>query len=119
MAAGLLCVQLSWVKVVNRTGWVEEAECSCDLMNEYARDCTCGIVFFPKDYRGLVMDATVLDRPLRHNGLGPVDLLPVEGSRRFSVKSPPRYQNQDAGAGEEVAPAFFIAPPAAPETSRP
>jgi hypothetical protein len=50
----------------NKTGWVEkvtglgiqveEAERSQELCRQYARDCTCGITFFPEDYAGLVTD---------------------------------------------------------------
>jgi hypothetical protein len=50
----------------NNTGWVEkvmemgikveEAERSPSLAQKYARDCTCGITFFPKDYPGLITE---------------------------------------------------------------
>ena len=50
----------------NTTGWVEkvmamgirveEAERSPSLARKYARDCTCGITFFPEDYPGLIKE---------------------------------------------------------------
>lgn len=46
-----------WIEKVMKTGIkVEEAERSPSLYRKYARDCTCGIRFFPENYPGLITE---------------------------------------------------------------
>lgn len=52
----------SWrYAVIDRDVYVEEAEHSEELKSEYARDCTCGIEFFP-DYPRLLEEPTRLQQ---------------------------------------------------------
>jgi hypothetical protein len=46
-----------WIEKVMEMGIkVEEAERSPSLAQKYARDCTCGITFFPENYPGLITE---------------------------------------------------------------